>query len=79
MAYQSPNCHIPSPISDDFYGNPGSMYDFPPDVVMCKCTNTCSQICKLYRNNVRSMLYHMHTAISELGLWGEFIKILPSK
>jgi hypothetical protein len=79
MAHQSPNCHTPPPISDDFYGNPGSMYDFPPDVVICKCTNTCSQICKSYRNNVRSMLYHMHTAISELGLWGEFIKILPSK
>ena len=79
MAQQSPNCHITSPISDNFYGNPSSIYDFPPDVVMCKCTDMCDQSCQLYRDYVRSMLYHMHTAITELGLWGEFIKIPLAK
>jgi hypothetical protein len=78
MAYKSPILQI-STISDDFYGNPGSIYDFPPDVVMCKCVGTCVHSCQLYRNYIRAMLYHMHTAITELGLWGEFIKNYPSK
>lgn len=68
-----------STISDDFYGNPTSMYDFPLEVVVCKCRYTCLQSCSSYRNYVRRMLYHMHTAITELGLWGEFIKNSSSK
>jgi len=64
-------------IVDDFYGNPSSFRDFPPNVVLCKCVYGCSASCILYRDHVRRMLYHMHTAVSELGLW-ETVGQIPS-
>lgn len=62
-------------IIDDFYGNPSSFCDFPPNVVLCKCLYGCSDSCVSYRDHVRRMLYHMHTSVSELGLWDTIARI----
>lgn len=62
-----------------FYGTPNSPADFPNGLSPCICSGACKESCKRESNHIKSMLYHMHTAITELGFWSEFVKNPPSK
>lgn len=67
-----------SEIPMSFYGTPASIDDFPNGINPCRCKGFCSYMCKINSNYTKSVLFHVHTAISELELWSEFIKNPPS-
>jgi hypothetical protein len=64
--------------SFSFYGNPESPSDFPNGISPCVCRGMCKESCKRESQHIKCMLFHMHTAITELGYWNDFIKNPPS-
>lgn len=66
-----------------FYGFPTSPADFPNGLSPCNCKKKyeklCNNACKSYNFQIKNMLFHMHTAISELGLWEHFVKEPPTE
>ena len=62
-----------STIPTNFYGSPSSPADFPNGLYPCKCKDHYNCICENIEHNIRENLFHMHTAITELGLWNQFV------